>query len=195
MLILVRQGNKYSNEYVEVLRKQAKETSGLDTIVLGDQSDADIKLKHNLPGWWSKLELFRPDIPRPFIFVDLDSFILGDISPMLGETMVCREWSPHVQGRRNVQSSVISIGEQRDEIWDAFISNPLHWMQAAGDQDFLEKFEWDFIQDKYPNMVGSYKFHDTEEPKHNIVTFHGKPKMADAEGWPRDLWNSLKPQK
>jgi len=194
-LILVRQGTKYGPEYVERLKEQAWETSGLRTIVLGDQEDADIELEHGWPGWWSKLELFRPDIPRPFIYVDLDSFILGDISPLMGDTAICREWHPNIKGCGRVQSSIIAVGEYRKDIWETFIEKPQHWMQANGDQNYLEKFQWKFIQDFYPDMVGSYKIHNKEKPIHRVVTFHGKPLMVDAVGWAQDLWNSHKPQK
>lgn len=190
MLILVRQGTKYGPEYVDVLRKQVKETSGLETLVLGDQ-DADIKLKYGWGGWWSKIELFRPDLPRPFIYVDLDSFILNDISALLGETLICREWHPNIKGCGRVQSSLIAVGEYREDIWETFIERPAHWMQANGDQNYLQHFDWDFIQDKYPGMVGSYKFHNKEKPIHRVVTFHGKPKQCNAVGWAQDLWNSL----
>ena len=40
-------------------------------------------LKHNWPGWWSKIELFRPDLPNvPAIYLDLDTIILGDIEKL-----------------------------------------------------------------------------------------------------------------
>ena len=162
-------------------------------MVLGDQEDADIQLKYNWGSWWSKLELFRPDIPRPFIYVDLDSFILGDISALLGETLICREWHPNISGCGKVQSSLIAVNEYREDIWETFIERPEHWMQANGDQNFLEKFPWEFIQDKYPDMVGSFKLHNREKPIHRVVTYHGHPKQKDAVGWSQDLWNSLKP--
>ena len=192
MLIVVRQGNKYSEDYVKILRKQAKQTSGLETIVLGDQDDADIKLEF-YTGWWAKMELFRSVIPRPFIYVDLDSFILGDISPLLGETLICREWHPNIKGCGRVQSSLFSLNEYRPEIWETFSQG--NWMHLNGDQNFLGKFEWNFIQDRFPTMVGSYKFHNKEKPIHNVVTFHGKPKQPHAVGWAQDLWHSLTPPK
>lgn len=192
MLVLVRQGDKYGPEYVEILKKQAKETSGLETLVLGDGEDADIPLKYGWQGWWSKLELFRPDIPKPFIYIDLDSYVLGDISRLLGETMICREWHPNIKGCGMYQSSVIAVAEQRDDIWNEWMKRPEMWMrELRGDQNFLEKFLWNCIQDHFPDYVGSYKFHNIEEPTTRVVTFHGKPLAKDAEGWAKDLWHKL----
>lgn len=43
-----------------------------------------IPLQHNWPGWWSKIELFRPDLPKePAVYFDLDTVILGDITDLL----------------------------------------------------------------------------------------------------------------
>ncbi len=40
----------------------------------------EIKLKHNWPGWWSKIELFRPGLFTDFcIYFDLDTIILDNI--------------------------------------------------------------------------------------------------------------------
>lgn len=39
-----------------------------------------IELRNNWPGWWAKIELFRSDLPRPLLFIDLDSFLVGDVS-------------------------------------------------------------------------------------------------------------------
>jgi len=189
LLILVRQGTKYSEDYVNLLKRQALETSGLETLVLGDQSDADIPLRHDFPGWWSKCELLRPDIPRPFIYVDLDSYILGDISPLLGTDLIAREWHPNWKACGKYQTSIFTMSKYRPEMWEAFMERPNYWMNNYyGDQKFFEKFEWDYIQEAFPDMVGSYKFHNKERPVNKIVTFHGKPKMPDTEGWAKDIW-------
>lgn len=46
-----------------------------------------IPLVHNLPGWWSKLELFRKFLPfregSNCLYIDLDVLITGDITPLL----------------------------------------------------------------------------------------------------------------
>lgn len=189
MLVVVRQGDKYGPECVDILRRQAKHFCDMDTLVLGDGEDADIPLLYDFPGWWAKLELFRPDIPKPFIYIDLDSFILGDITPLLGETMICREWHPNIKGCGKVQSSLIAINEYREDIWQSFIEAPDMWMNRfRGDQNFLERFEWDFIQDKYPGLVGSYKMHNRDKRITDVVTFHGKPKQWVADGWAKEVW-------
>ena len=43
-----------------------------------------IELVKNWPGWWSKVELFRPDIPcGRTLYLDLDTYIVGSLKPIL----------------------------------------------------------------------------------------------------------------
>jgi len=43
-----------------------------------------IQLLNNWPGWWSKVELFRPDLPPGrTLYMDLDSHIVGRLQPIL----------------------------------------------------------------------------------------------------------------
>ena len=188
MLIVVRQGDKYGPEYPQILKRMAKETSNLDTLILGDGEDADIKLIHGWEGWWAKMELYRPDLPRPFIYVDLDSTINEDISDLLllKGRWISKEWHPNVKGCGKYQSSCMVIEENPTDIWEIFIENPRKWMgQYYGDQKFIERFEWNTF-----DVVGSYQFHDKDEPKHWITTFHGKPKPHQIQdGWVKEVWH------
>jgi hypothetical protein len=84
----------YSPEWVYILRNMVKRHMPTDedyrfvclTNVPNefDGSVETITLKHNWPGWWSKLELFRPGVfeegDRVF-YLDLDSVIVRDLMP------------------------------------------------------------------------------------------------------------------
>lgn len=180
--LLVRSGNKYGPEYSRKLKKQIQETSGLDVRVIGE----DIHLKHTWPGWWAKMEVFRPDIPKPFIYVDLDSFVLKDISDITTDfRRIPREWNRSW----GYQSSFMCINECKD-IWERWIENPTYWMASlpGGDQDFLYMFDFDDVPE---DVIGSYKLHSKTGPRHRIVTFHGNPKPHEAEGWAKELWERL----
>jgi len=46
-----------------------------------------IMLRNNWPGWWSKVELFRRDLPKGrSLYFDLDSHIINDLEPILKTT-------------------------------------------------------------------------------------------------------------
>lgn len=43
-----------------------------------------IDLKHNWPGWWSKIEIHRPDLlTGRTLYLDLDSYIIRNLAPIL----------------------------------------------------------------------------------------------------------------
>ena len=43
-----------------------------------------IKLEHSWPGWWSKMELHRPDLPEGrTLYLDLDSHVIRSLKPIL----------------------------------------------------------------------------------------------------------------
>ena len=190
VLIVVRQGDKYGPEYPKILRRMAKETSNLDLLVLGDSEDADIKLIHGWEGWWAKMELYRPDLPRPFIYLDLDSTINENVSSLLTlkGRWISKEWHPNVKGCGKYQSSCMVIEENPTDIWETFIENPRKWMgQYYGDQKFIERFTWNTFEN---NEVGSYQFHDKDTPKHWITTFHGRIKPHKVQdGWVSEVWH------
>ena len=43
-----------------------------------------IPLKHDWPGWWAKMELHRPDLPKGrTLYLDLDSYVINNLKPIL----------------------------------------------------------------------------------------------------------------
>lgn len=187
---LVRQGTKYPPIYTEVLKKQLN-AQGMSVIVLGDGDDADIELRHGYEGWWAKLELFSPEMKpfRPLVFIDLDSLVMGPIPDFPDKFLMCREWIPHCHDNISpCQSSMMYIPKEVDYIWEAIDANTTK--TRGGDQAWLCQFSEGFIQDLYPDLIGSYRMTDKEKPVHKIVTFHGKPKPPDAEGWAKDVWTA-----
>lgn len=160
-----------------------------------------IQLEHNWPGWWSKMELFRPDIDHPdMLYFDLDTMIVGDIEPLLEEDrfLMLRDWlRPH-----GLNSSVMSLPvRQRKLTWS-------HWEHRAadfiakysspagdtwGDQAVLETlwlYEALRWQDAHPGMLCSYKAHnvgrDGVPTASSVVCFHGRPRP-----WDTDLWTDV----
>lgn len=87
---VLKTGGDYSAEYVEKLMKAVKANTTMDYsfVCLTDDPEVDfcktIPLKHNWPGWWSKIELFRPDLENiPSVFFDLDTILMGNIDEIL----------------------------------------------------------------------------------------------------------------
>jgi hypothetical protein len=61
-----------------------------------------IKLLHDWPGWWSKIELFRPDLPcGRTLYLDLDIHIVDSLQPILdssGDLVMFP--TPHIHKKR-----------------------------------------------------------------------------------------------
>lgn len=186
---LVRQGEKYGQNYTRALKKQLN-LAGYYTYILGDGADANIPLKYDLKGWWAKMELFSPELKpyRPFMYLDLDSLI---IEPFIVEApkrfTICQEWNS--PGTDRVQSSLMLLPKDTDHIWYNFLESNINFDDPEGDQGFLRQFEHDLVQDLYPGLISSYKAHSKQGPTSKIVTFHGEPKQSNPKsGWAYDLW-------
>lgn len=195
-LIVVRQGKAYGPEFVTALERQVYENSRVPPrfVCLSDgQNEAETRqLQQGWPGWWSKLEVFAPwnEDLRPCLFLDLDTYVMGDINDLLlesGRFMMLRDFNMPERG----QSSVMLIPKDTNHIWAVFNEKPQMWMEkyrAGGDQAYLDGFKEGFIQDSFGGIY-SYKKHCRMGPQGRIVCFHGKPKPPHVEGWAKDFWD------
>ena len=84
-------GRDYNDKDVESLRQTVAKhiDRPFRFYCLTNDMNADIpaekiELLHNWPGWWSKIELFRPDLPcGRTLYLDLDTHIVNDLAPIL----------------------------------------------------------------------------------------------------------------
>lgn len=145
-----------------------------------------IPLRHGWPGWWSKLELFRPGLFQgPVLYLDLDSLIVGPLEPLFREefTMV-RDFAGGNRGWCN--SSVMA--------WHGDVPGPYEAFTAGadivrgGDQEFIQAHTSPAVFG--PGLVVSYKIDAMDGPPAgaSVVCFHGSPKPAEAGGWAADAY-------
>lgn len=143
-------------------------------------------LRHNWPGWWSKLELFREDF-GPVLYVDLDVVVVRDVTELLNHPHQFTAWCPPGRGH-SVQSSVMAWSGARPDLFEAFRSDPQHWMDTCvtpdcwGDQGFINQHlagEWQEFGELFPGAIGSYHLDFLQGPplpETRIVVFHGAPR-------------------
>lgn len=196
-VIVVRQGDKYSPKYPKVIERQIEKNTAWPVAfhILGDGDDATRPLVKGWPGWWSKIELFAPwnsDL-RPCLFLDLDTFVLGNIDDLASlvpqRLTMLRDFNRPETG----QSAIMSIPKDVGEIWRRFVVDPAGIMnryKGGGDQAYLNRFEIDFLQDRFDG-IASYKVDKLQNDHRNnrIVCWHGKPKPHECGGWVREVWN------
>lgn len=161
---------------------------------LSDLGDFRTPLHFAWPGWWSKLEMFRPDIVDAlgeFLFLDLDVIARGDLSDIFAVK------GPAIMGdvyrKGGLQSAVMKIDPPTARrIWSAWSIDPLAQMrrfEKGGDQAFIESLglKWRIFQRELPGQVISYKAHIRDAggrtpADSRLVVFHGKPRPREL-GW------------
>lgn len=205
---VLRSGGVYKPEHVEALAEQvlahAPRGKTISFLCLTDFSPFDfdkcsrfvniVPLKYNYPGWWSKMELFRPDIKGGLLYFDLDSAIIGPLDDIfnVSKLTIVRDFYRDgvYKGRpEGLQSCMMYLPEvDRREVWTDWSICPGTIMADClhgGDQKFLERRyltrsqRW---QDVVPDQVVSYKVHVRGKgvPSNaRVVCAHGKPKLWD----------------
>jgi hypothetical protein len=86
VLTVLRSGGDFRPEHVRALAVQVGwHTGNVDFQCLSDvniHGISCIPLKHDWPGWWAKIELFREDLGGDFLFTDLDNVVLGPLDEL-----------------------------------------------------------------------------------------------------------------
>lgn len=189
IVCVLRSGGEFNVSHVRRLRDQIGEVApGVPFFCLSDVVIRDvptIALEYNWPGWWSKMELFRPDIFGDLLYLDLDSHVVGDISELLeiGQTAIMRD----VYRPAGLQSSIMYLAEaDRAEIWRSWVMHADEWQvryAKGGDQAFLERHWLKAVtrwQDVLAGRIVSYKVDCAPRGEipagARVVAFHGKPR-------------------
>jgi hypothetical protein len=182
---VLKSGGEYTPEHVQRLAKQVP-----NLVCLSDVDVPGVKtipLKEKLPGWWSKLELFSPAIDGDILYMDLDTTVVGDLTPLLNINKTTLLEDFYFKG---YAASGLMYIKQADKkaVFDAFMADkenimlqhklaPLH-----GDQGFLNKvLDCERWQKVLPGKVVSYKA-DCQggvPADASVVCFHGKPRPWD----------------
>lgn len=204
---VLRSGGEYTPDHVRWLHQQLPASH--EAVCFSDVPIPGInviKLRENWPGWWAKIELFRPDIKEDLFFLDLDTVITGDISGILAHerfTML-RDFFHLTQ----LASAVMRIPHDvKAQFWNAFTAAPAFHMSKCvtpkfwGDQGFIAgtrgSLPVDTWQHVFPGQICSYKANVVHrsrspfaQPKYSwgngqlpgdarIVCFHGDPRPWD----------------
>jgi len=207
LFLVLRSGGSYTFKDADLLTFQIRQhyrgEQELEIFCLYDKVDDAWRLANCmlLPmlhkewgGWWSKMNLFSPELQpyRPFLYIDLDTVVVGDISslfyPAGGATFVglADFFAPSYMA-----SGVMWIpdNQQINDVWNLWITSPTEFMSHfKGDQNFLRKciHEKLFWQDITP-AICSFKVQGKNRKWLRqipddvfVVCFHGYPKIVEA---------------
>lgn len=201
---VLRSGGIYTPHWVERLQAGVKrhlQTSHQFVCV----SDVDVPcervpLRHDWPGWWSKMEVFR--LPGPVLYIDLDSAIVGDLSQIAVHAI----GTPGLTGLRDFYapqhfgSGVMTWNGDIRHLYDRFSADADGLMNVSrkrmGDQALIEDMvgaeDITFLQDCLPGQAVSYKCDCEAGPcpvtgryrrggipeGARIICLHGEPKFS-----------------
>ncbi len=197
---VLRTGGEFHVGHVEALARMVhKHMDGATLWCLSDDPAAPnrIPLEYDWPGWWAKLELCRPDIGGPLLFIDLDAVIVGGLAPLVADasrSIVVRDFYRAKKDPQAVQSCFMLLTEaDRAAVWRVWSRGAERWMKRAkNDQYVFQEALADrvaFWQDTYPGKVVGYKTdirgkRETPHPDTSVVCFHGRPRPWDSgEAW------------
>jgi len=203
---VLRSGGDFNADYVIRLRNMvARHLPGQPRFVcLTDLPEIDgietIPLITTWSGWWAKLELFREglfDGASRAIYFDLDTLIVGDISPLLalnGDFYGLRPWN-----RANREKGQAASGAM---VWSpgdyGFIFDEFDMSMADGqtDQSYISatlrrhKLFWEPLQDSCPGIYSYKRECQGQLPRDaRIICFHGRPRVHECGvRWVKEVW-------
>jgi hypothetical protein len=170
-----------------------------------------IELAEDWPGWWAKIELFRPGLlDGRTLYFDLDTIIVGNLDRIAAHphrfTAVHEYYRP-----AHLCSTALAWHGDWSLIWRVMKASPSRTMAdfavrgaavqntgLIGDQAFIEDClatmgePFDTFRDLFgERSIASFK----EHARHAVpvdavaVAFHGRPKPHEIrDGWVRDAW-------
>lgn len=194
-LTVLRTGGEYNGDHVHALRRQVEHHIPQAEFICLTNADLNcptIKLTDSLPGWWSKMELFK--VEGPCLYADLDTIITGNcdhwIDKIADRDFVCLR-DPY-RGKRDPSAMGSGImywsGDMR-WVYEDYKSCNMPTTIPGGDQEFLEQIiiKADYLQD-FTDDVVSYKADcrdgDYQWQNASIVYFHGNPRPWKQEDIP-----------
>lgn len=160
-----------------------------------------IRLSNGHPGWWSKIELFRPGAmaTERVLYFDLDTLILKNIDDLLelGDNFYgLRPWNAANRRAGNCASGIMAWKNGAyDFLHREFDADKIN---RLGDQVYISAAlrahgdTFTALQDAAPGIY-SYKRECRRQggPPRNarVVCFHGRPRMHEVgDAWVKEAW-------
>ncbi len=206
VLCVLKSGGDYDVTYVEKLRNMVARnvTIPYRFVCLTDMPVSccqTISLKDNLPGWWSKIELFRPGLVSAdrIIYFDLDTIIVGNIDEFLLEDGgFVALGNLHPFRKRNPFGSGMMAWDNNKKYSFLYSKyNVILHKGFRGDQDYIKVMldgdgkEITYWQKKHKGVY-SYKYNCLNGLPQDakIVCFHGRPRPIGVKKvkWIQDNW-------
>jgi len=219
VVLCLRSGGDFSYSDVELLAHHLHQQwdlakGKLKIYCLFNEIDAEVELinvtlipafNKSWPGWWTKMNMFDPRMEkyRPFLYMDLDTAVVGNLDGILPPTGHENEFIAlggffKPDTTNGLQSGVMwfpANNEKISKVWNAWIKDPNGIIKGVhhrgGDQGFLRMVlgKSDIWWQKITNKICSFKIRISGDramltegvPDYiSIVCFHGQPRIPKA---------------
>lgn len=146
---VLRSGGDFLPWHVQMMQRQVEKYSPADTefVCLSDceiEGVRTIPLEHNWPGWWAKLELFRPDLNLgPFTYTDLDNVILGPLDDILTAPT-------EYTCQRGGWTALMHVPDQQHWLFDEFVEDAGFYMWKFANRSRTPYGDAGFINEWMP---------------------------------------------
>jgi len=182
-------GKDFSPVYVRRLMNSCIANGANTFICLTDDLSIEefceiVVLERDLPGWWSKLELFNLPKNKRYVYFDLDTVIHKPISPLLAFKTNFAMMRDFTYADKYASGVMCWSGDHShlvNNFSKDFIPNYTPLLSGKlGDQEYIQDnlgFKPDILQDRFPSLISSYKLSSEIERKNSsVVCYHGRPR-------------------
>lgn len=185
-ICVLRKSSDYQERHVQWLARQVP-----DLVCLSDVDVAGVEtipLKYEWPKWWSKMELFRPDIDEDLMYYDLDTVVFNPVPDIPAKSMMLKDFYTD----RSASGLMFIRNEDKAAVWDKWIYNPDTSYKPTqahhGDQGFIsDHLSHGLWQNEHSSIILSYKADIRKGRSYkdaDIVCFHGQPRPWQCkESW------------
>lgn len=193
---------EFTVKHVQALAQQCEKYAPLyDFVCITNEKVPGVECwpnRNNWPGWWVKMELYRPDIRGTVLYLDLDTVITGSLSNIVAVNKLTLLRDFYRDGKRlkeGLQASMMLLPEEeREGPWKYFSTHPRSYMETyktKGEQPLLESYYMSHAQrwqDVVPGQIVSWKvncgggnaFREPIIPADTrVIIFHGVPRPWD----------------
>jgi hypothetical protein len=188
-IVCTLSGGEFAPSHVESLARQcAKHAPECEFVCI-----TDLKVAGNvtvLPrtdptwqGWWVEMEMFRPDLKGPILYLDIDTVIVGSMTDILAQTelTVLRDAYRGRQDPKAIQDSCMLLPEDvRAPVWADWLARTDEIRGLRGAMQNLFQQHWRdkalFWQDVLPGQFASFKANNWRDPATRVIFFHGQPR-------------------
>jgi hypothetical protein len=156
VLCVLKSGGDYDAEYVRKLRDSVARhlTIPHRFVCLSDVPVPceRIPLKHGWPGWWSKIEVFRPDvITGPTLYLDLDTIVVDDLDRVAAIPYEFAMLNIREKDTKVGNSGAMWLTKPFPHVYERFAEKPDYWIDYH-ERNAKDRYMGDqaFISDCFP---------------------------------------------